>query len=211
MILHGRIVCETIDSVVLRDNPLGDPATREFPVYLPPSYDSDPARRFPVLYILTGFTGRALMYLNVDLLGPSKAWSASIGSGVQPAARCGRGVSPVFPDCFSVSVSCSVVCQLPLPAAAAGDHVIDELIPAIDARFRTVALSRDGRGVIGKSSGGYGALWLGMRRMPSVPSVYMATATSNIAIAPTCRARSTRCTPRAASRHGSRRSSPRSR
>ena len=33
------------DSAALRENPLGDPHRRTLPVYLPPSYDADPARR----------------------------------------------------------------------------------------------------------------------------------------------------------------------
>lgn len=156
MKLHGSVTIETIDSVVLRDNPLGDPAAREVPVYLPPSYASDPARRYPVLYILTGFTGRGLMYLNVESFGPSvpERIDRMMVSGAM------RECIVVFPDCFTRLGGSQYV-----NSTATGryeDHVIDELIPVIDARFRTIA-SRDARGVIGKSSGGYGAVWLGMR------------------------------------------------
>jgi S-formylglutathione hydrolase FrmB len=51
------------------------------------------------------------------------------------------------------------------------DHVVDELVPWIDARYRTKAEARH-RGVLGKSSGGYGALVLGMRH----PDVFSAVA-----------------------------------
>jgi hypothetical protein len=68
----GRIVVERFESGVLRDNPLGDPATRELCVYLPPGYDGEPERRFPVVYCLTGFTGRGAMLLNIAF--PS-AWT----------------------------------------------------------------------------------------------------------------------------------------
>src|SRR5204863_6139881 len=51
------------------------------------------------------------------------------------------------------------------------DYVVDELVPFVDAHFRTLA-SRDHRGVVGKSSGGYGALVLGMRH----PDVFGAVA-----------------------------------
>jgi S-formylglutathione hydrolase FrmB len=43
-----------------------------------------------------------------------------------------------------------------------GDHLVGELVPWIDAQFRTRG-TRDARGVAGKSSGGFGALTLGMK------------------------------------------------
>lgn len=35
---------------------IGDPADRDVTVYLPPSYQTDPDRNFPVFYMLHGFT-----------------------------------------------------------------------------------------------------------------------------------------------------------
>ena len=42
------------------------------------------------------------------------------------------------------------------------DVVIKDLIPHIDATFRTIA-SREGRGIDGMSMGGYGSLHLGFK------------------------------------------------
>ena len=50
-------------------------------------------------------------------------------------------------------------------------HLIAELVPFIDRRFRTLG-AREHRGVLGKSSGGYGALVQGMRH----PEVFGAVA-----------------------------------
>ena len=61
---RGRVVLERFESAVLRGNPAGDPAERTVPVYLPPSYDDSPATRYPVAFVLTGFTGRGRMLLN---------------------------------------------------------------------------------------------------------------------------------------------------
>jgi len=60
---HSKIIIETISSELLRDNPLGDPQQRRVPVYLPPGYD-DSHTRYPVVYLLTGFTGRGTFMLN---------------------------------------------------------------------------------------------------------------------------------------------------
>jgi len=50
-------------------------------------------------------------------------------------------------------------------------HVCDEIVPLVDEYFRTIP-RRDARGVLGKSSGGYGALRLAMRR----PDLFAAAA-----------------------------------
>jgi enterochelin esterase family protein len=65
-----------------------------------------------------------------------------------------------LPDCFT-HVGGSQYVNSPA-LGRYEDHVIQELVPFVDSRFRTLA-EREHRGVIGKSSGGYGALVLGMR------------------------------------------------
>jgi hypothetical protein len=42
-----------LESDVLRENPLGDPANRRLPVILPPDY-AESERRYPVLVALAG-------------------------------------------------------------------------------------------------------------------------------------------------------------
>ena len=58
--LAGRLDEHMIDSVVLRDNPLGDPAERPLLVYTPPGYD-DTSVRYPTVYVLQGYTGSVPM------------------------------------------------------------------------------------------------------------------------------------------------------
>ena len=60
---QGTVVIETFESQVLKNNPLGDPFVRRVPVYLPPGYE-DGSTRFPLVFVLTGFTGRGTMLLN---------------------------------------------------------------------------------------------------------------------------------------------------
>jgi hypothetical protein len=48
--MNGKLQIETISSLVLKDNALGDPRRREVPVYLPPSYGSKRGRRYPVSF-----------------------------------------------------------------------------------------------------------------------------------------------------------------
>ena len=163
--MRGRVQVIEFESAVLRGNPAGDPHVRRIPVWTPPSYDADPARRYPVLYVLSGFTGRGRMLLNDNAWSPSldDRLDALVGSG-----RCGEMIV-VMPDCLTRFGGSQY-----LNSAATGryeDHLVRELVPWIDAHFRTRA-TRDTRGVMGKSSGGFGALTLGM----SHPDVFGALA-----------------------------------
>lgn len=154
--MRGRVQVIEFESAVLRGNPAGDPHVRRIPVWTPPSYDADPARRYPVLYVLSGFTGRGRMLLN------DNAWSPSLDDRLDAlvgAGRCGEMIV-VMPDCMTRFGGSQ---YLNSPATGRyGDHLVAELVPWIDANFRTRA-ARDARGVTGKSSGGFGAITLGMK------------------------------------------------
>jgi S-formylglutathione hydrolase FrmB len=147
------------ESRVLRGNPLGDPHVRRTPVYLPPSY---PQGRYPVIYMLTGFTGFG------EMLIQRGAWSESLPERVDRLIRTkkmGEAIV-VMPDCFTRLGGSQY-----LNSPATGryeDHVVRELIPHIDGRYPTTGR----RAVVGKSSGGYGAMVLGMRH----PDVFQALA-----------------------------------
>jgi enterochelin esterase-like enzyme len=153
--MTGRVVIETIESRVLQGNPLGDPPVRRVPVYLPEGYDSGDAR-YPVAYMLTGFTGRGTMLLNdttFDENLPDRLDRLIDSGAIQP-------MIVVMPDCFTRLGGSQY-----LNSSATGryeDHVVDELVPYVDARYRTRAEAGQ-RAVLGKSSGGYGSVVLAMR------------------------------------------------
>jgi S-formylglutathione hydrolase FrmB len=151
----GKIVIIPHSSDVLRGNPLGDPHERDVYCYVPPGYD-DGADRYPVIFFLSGFTGTGRMHLNFDPFVESidRRLDRLIGTGAMPPAIC------VLPDCFTRLGGSQYI-----NSTATGryeDHLVDELVPLVDRELRTHA-SRDHRGVVGKSSGGYGSLVLAMR------------------------------------------------
>ncbi len=144
-----------IESEVLRENPLDDPHERDLYVYLPPGYDEDEAH-YPSVYCLTGFTGRGKMLLNDNAFSPNLAerMDSLIGAGTI------RPMIVVMPDCFTRYGGSQYI-----NSTATGryeDHLIEEIVPYVDNSFRTLA-SSGSRAVMGKSSGGYGALIMGMR------------------------------------------------
>src|SRR5712691_298477 len=69
----SRVERIAFSSDVLKGNPCGDPHVRTVPVYLPPGYDDGGDERYPVVFCLTGFTGRGTMLLNEDGWAPNIA------------------------------------------------------------------------------------------------------------------------------------------
>jgi enterochelin esterase family protein len=151
---RGTVEVMTVASRVLRGNPLGDPSTRHLPVYLPPGY-AQSSERYPALVALTGFTGSGRMLLNID------PWGEPLNERLDRLILQGD-IGPmivVMPDCFTRFGGSQY-----LNSSATGryaDHLLREVIPQLDATYRTLP-SRQHRGVFGKSSGGFGALRLGM-------------------------------------------------
>ncbi len=161
---RGQVLLERFESRALEGNPAGDPHVRTVPVYLPPAHASEPGRRFPVIFVLAGFTGLGRGLLN------DSPWSPPLDERMDAlvAAGCGE-VILVMPDCFTRFGGSQY-----LDSGATGryeTHVVEELVPWADGRFATLG-GRDHRGVAGKSSGGYGALTLGMKH----PNVFGAVA-----------------------------------
>lgn len=147
------VVWDRLTSQVLAGNALEDPISRRLPVVLPPGYDG--SRRYPVLYGLTGFTGRGAMLLN------DSPWDLNLQERLDQLYAAGMPhVIVVLPDCFTRFGGSQY-----LNSSATGryeDYLTTEIVPYIDRQYATIA-APEGRGVFGKSSGGYGALIMGMR------------------------------------------------
>ena len=153
-----------LTSRVLAGNPLGDPIERDLFVYVPPDYDPAATRRWPVVLALVGYTGTGGVLFNVDALTEPLHVKLDrlIAAGACPP------VIVAAPDCFT-----RVGGNQYINTAGTGryeDYLLDEIIPFVDANYRT--LPRGRWGVFGKSSGGFGSIVLGMRH----PEVFCALA-----------------------------------
>jgi S-formylglutathione hydrolase FrmB len=143
-------------SEILKNNPLGDKSERDLYVYLPPNYD-DGGEKFPVVYCLTGFTGRGKMFLNDSAFSPNLAERLD----ALIAAKKIKPLIAVMPDCFTYYGGSQYI-----NSSATGnyeDYLIEEIVPFVDENLRTTG-DRNSRAVMGKSSGGYGSLMMAMRR-----------------------------------------------
>jgi len=146
----GEVVCLRHSSKVLQDNIWSDPSERDFHVYLPHGY-SESADAYVALWDFAAFTNSGPGHLNWKNQGENLAQRLDrlIGSGEMPAV-----VVPM-PDCYS-----SLGGNQYVNSSAVGnyaDYVVQELVPFLSQNINVIN-DRNGRGVFGKSSGGYGAL-----------------------------------------------------
>ena len=138
---HGQVRLRLYESKITG-------AWRQAYVYTPPDYDANTKTRFPVLYLqhgagenATSWTkqGRAHLILdNLIAAGKAKPMIVVMDTGyaTRPGATPVQGTTgtPQIPNAFE-------------------DVVINELIPTIDASYRTLA-DRDNRAMAGLSMGG---------------------------------------------------------
>jgi len=153
----GRIEEHAFESELLRDNPLGDPHVRPLWVYVPPAYDAEPDRRFPSIYLIQGMTGQLDMWRNRMAFRPNFPELVDrlfAEEGCPPALV-------VFVDCWT-SYGGSQFLDSP-GTGRYHSYLCDEVVPFVDAGYRTLADSTH-RGIQGKSSGGYGAMVTPMLR-----------------------------------------------
>jgi enterochelin esterase-like enzyme len=154
--LRGRLDHNVLTSEVLRDNPLGDPHVRELTVYLPPEYDAEPDRRFPVFVDVVGFMGSGPAHLGW------RAFGESVPLRLERLVRAKKmgPVIAVFPDCWTRLGGNQYI-----NSSAVGDYadyLLREVLPEVDRSYRTFGDAAH-RAVFGKSSGGYGAIIHAMR------------------------------------------------
>lgn len=148
----SQIIIEEFHSTALENNPLGDPATRRVPVYIPPDYDA--AKRYPSLYLLAAFGNRGLKFLNDDL------WEENIQQRLDRLIAAGS-VQPLIVVMPDASTRYGGSQYLNSPATGRyEDHVL-ELVEYIDSKYSTKSAPGQ-RAIAGHSSGGFAALRFGM-------------------------------------------------
>lgn len=148
----GKVVRCTLESEALADNTLDLPGFGSLEVYLPPSYETDSSRRYPVLYLLHGIGGTSHDWTEqgptIQRVMDELVEQGRIGEFlvVMPTARTPFGGS------FYVNSPVN---------GRWDDFFAGDLVPFIDGEFRTRA-ERESRAIAGHSMGGYGALRLTM-------------------------------------------------
>jgi enterochelin esterase family protein len=152
----GRGECLSMRSRVLAA-PVG------YCVLLPPAYDADKTRRFPVLYYLHGLGDNEQMFLR------SGGWSMIQDLWGRHELGDFIIVTPAAGTSFYLNSRDGQYRY--------EDFLLREFLPFIEGKYR-VRAGRASRGIAGISMGGYGALRLAFRR----PDLFNSVATHSAAI-----------------------------
>jgi S-formylglutathione hydrolase FrmB len=144
-LLAASVAADGAEARVLRDLDIPSPTLGQpipCAVILPDGYDQDPDRRYPVLLLLHGTDGGHHDWLDAGGLADEM--------GAVPFIV----VTPGAGNSWYVDNAAG--------EGAWETALLDDLLPAIDARFRTIP-GRAGRAIAGLSMGGYGAVHLALR------------------------------------------------
>ncbi len=162
---HGNVERIQVHGKSLEGNLEGDSPDRDVAVYLPPSYAVSGNRRYPVVYLLHGFTD------NVDNWWGVKPHFVSVPAVMDKALASGvQEMIVVMPNAFTRYQG-----SMYSTSATVGDwetYVAKELVTYIDSHYRTIA-DPASRGLAGHSMGGYGTIRIGMKRPGVFSSLYL--------------------------------------
>ena len=150
-----------VHGTALEGNLEGDAVDRDVLVFLPPSYDKENSRRYPVVYALHGYSIGA------------EQWSQEIHvpQTIEGAfAEGAKEMIVVLPDSKTVHNG-----SMYSSSVTTGDFetfIARDLVDYIDAHYRTIP-NRLARGLAGHSMGGYGATRIGMKHADVFGSLYI--------------------------------------
>lgn len=150
-----------VHGAALEGNLEGDAVDRDVLVFLPPTYQHDTKRRYPVLYALHGFFIGAEQWTN-EIHVPQTIEGAF--------AQGTRDMIVVLPDSKTVYNG-----SMYSSSVTTGDFerfISHDLVAYIDAHYRTLP-DRESRGLAGHSMGGYGAARIGMKHPEVFGVLYM--------------------------------------
>lgn len=159
--MHGNIQSITFESEVLKSNPLGDPSVRDLIVYTPPGYKTNSDTKYPAVILLPAFGNDNYSSIKHD------PFSFSVFERLEKLCSkqvCGEMIMIVV-NCFNRFGGSQYI-----NSPAIGnyeDYLIYEIIPYIEGKYN---ISK--KAIMGKSSGGYGSLVMGMRH----PEIFSAVA-----------------------------------
>lgn len=150
-----------IHGEALEGNLEGDAVDRDVLVFLPPSYEKEKSRRYPVVFALHGYSIGA------------EQWSKEIHvpQTIEGAfAQGAKEMIVVLPDSKTLHNG-----SMYSSSMTVGDFerfIARDVVAYIDAHYRTLP-NRQSRGLVGHSMGGYGAARIGMKHSDVFGSLYI--------------------------------------
>jgi S-formylglutathione hydrolase FrmB len=164
VVLKGKLERIKVHGKSLAGNLLKESDSPDVSVYLPPSYLTEKTRRFPVVYLLHGYTGTDLSYF-----GTNQQRLLHVAADRIFSSGAAKEMILVMPNCMNAFGGC-MYSNSPTTGFWE-DYVADDLVAYMDKNYRTIA-RREGRGLGGHSMGGYGTLKIAMKRPDVFSAIY---------------------------------------
>jgi Putative esterase len=158
----SQVIARELRSENIAHNKTGTDPVRKMLVYLPAGYDGASSKRYPVIYFLPNPFEESYRF-DFDHRDAQGLFDSAIASGV-----IGNFIL------VAVDMNTALGSSWFVNSSATGnwdDFMVQELVPYIDANFKTLA-NRDSRGIAGIFIGGYGAIRFGMEHPDVFGSVY---------------------------------------
>ena len=163
---HGQVQRIKVHGKALEGNLERDSADRDVSIYLPPSYATERNRRYPVIYLLHGYTdsdelwfGAKPHFINIPIVTDKALASGNV-----------REMIIVLPNAYTVYQG-----SMYSSSATTGDwetYIARDLVSYIDSHYRTIPEAAS-RGLAGHSMGGYGTVRIGMKNPDVFSSLYI--------------------------------------
>jgi len=159
----------------LEGNLEGDSPDRDVSVYLPPSYATARNRRYPVVYLLHGYTNSDEGWFGPGLKSGFLSANTSLPAVADKAMTDGGAneMILVMPNAYTIYQG-----SMFSNSVTSGDwegYVTRDLVAYVDSHYRTIATPA-GRGLAGHSMGGYGTIRLAMKYPGVFSSIYVLSA-----------------------------------
>jgi S-formylglutathione hydrolase FrmB len=158
----------------LEGNLEGDSPDRDVSVYLPPSYATARNRRYPVVYLLHGYTNS-----DEGWFGPGLK-SGFLSANISMPAVADKAIAQGAREMIFVMPNACTIYQGSMfsDSITTGDwegYVTRDLVSYVDSHYRTIATPA-GRGLAGHSMGGCGTIRLAMKYPDVYSSIYILSA-----------------------------------
>ena len=164
VVLKGKLERVKVHGKSLEGNLMRESDSPDVSIYLPPSYLTDRTRRFPVVYLLHGYTGTDLSYF-----GTNQQRLLHVVADRVFTTGAAKEMILVMPNCMNAYGGCMYANS---PTTGYWENYIaDDLVAYMDKNYRTIP-TREGRGLAGHSMGGYGTLRVGMKRPDVFAALY---------------------------------------
>jgi enterochelin esterase-like enzyme len=150
-----------VHSAAMEGNLEGEAVDRDVIVFLPPSYNTEKHRRYPVVYALHGYSIGAEQWMH-EIHVPQTIEGAF--------AQGAKEMIVVLPDSKTVYNG-----SMYSSSVTAGDFerfIYHDVVAYVDAHYRTIP-ERTSRGLVGHSMGGYGASRIGMKHPEVFGALYI--------------------------------------